>query len=96
MERNVAMGRGQFPNRVKSNQPSGRRLLTLNGTNPLPTAPDLFPSNRLRGGARYGLLFARLLCSACVCRVLCVWICLSGCCVFVRPMFVVKSPLVRF
>ena len=39
--RNVAMGRGQFPNRVKSNQPYGRGLLTLNGTDPLPTAPDL-------------------------------------------------------
>ena len=46
LERNVAMGRGQFPNRIKSNQPYGRRLLTLNGTNPLPTAPDLFARNR--------------------------------------------------
>ena len=41
MERDVAMGRGQFPNRVKSNKPYGRGLLTLNGTDPLPTAPDL-------------------------------------------------------
>ena len=46
--RNVAMGRGQFPNRVKSNQPYGKGLLTLNGTDPLPTAPDLLTVDTAR------------------------------------------------
>ena len=31
---------------VKSNQPSGRRLLRLNGTNPLSTVPDLSTMDR--------------------------------------------------
>ena len=67
--RNVAMGRGQFPNRVKSNQPYGRGLLTLNGTDPLPTAPDLFPRNDAYLVARLGLLSSRL----CMCCWCCCW-----------------------
>ena len=52
--RNVAMGRGQFPNRVKSNQPYGRGLLTLNGTVPLPTAPDLCSVDTAHMGRQRG------------------------------------------
>ena len=72
--RNVAMGRGQFPNRVKSNQPYGRGLLTLNGTDPLPTTPDLFSTDDAYLVARRGFLLAPLCLWCCRCCYARVWL----------------------
>ena len=52
------MDRGQFPNRIKSNQPSGRRLLRLNGTNPL---LQTFLRDRIYVGTWRGILCLGLL-----------------------------------